>query len=224
MINATFSKLNKNYSRLFSQAFAIFITLSAPLFCHAETAAENEQAKAYVSEKLTIFVHKGSSRKFKILGSLTAGDKFEVLEHNNETKFTKIKDKRGRIGWIEDKYISQTASEKELLNTKIENLNQQLSEISQASNQQQETIASFEDVKTQLENQLLQTQAQIEDKEKLLASSQEQLNNISTTVDEKTFKLKWKYFSYGAATLLGGIVIGLILPHLFGRRRGSSWD
>ncbi len=224
MINTTFSKLNKRYSRLFSQAFAIFITLSVSLFCHAEAEGENEKAKAYVSEKLTIFVHKGSSRKFKIIGSLTAGDKFDVLEHNDETKFTQIKDKRGRVGWIEDQYISQTVSEKDSLNTKIESLNQQLSDISQISNQQQETIASFEDVKTQLENQLLQTQAQIDDKEKLLSASQEQLNTISTTINEKQFKLKWKYFSYGAATLLGGIIIGLILPHLFGRRRGSSWD
>ncbi|MCJ8268688.1 MAG: TIGR04211 family SH3 domain-containing protein, partial [Psychrosphaera sp.] len=55
----------------------------------------------YIKDDLFIYFHSGSSKKFKILGSITAGVALQMLDVNEETGYVQIKDDKGRTGWIE---------------------------------------------------------------------------------------------------------------------------
>ena len=72
-------------------------------------------ATSYVSDNLHTYIHSGSSAKYKIVGSVDAGEHITVINTNANTGFTLVKDSKGRSGWINSKYVSKTPGLKERL-------------------------------------------------------------------------------------------------------------
>ncbi|MDF4405495.1 TIGR04211 family SH3 domain-containing protein, partial [Vibrio parahaemolyticus] len=60
----------------------------------------NTQAaeKRYVSDDLSTYVHSGPGTKYRIVGTLNAGDEVELISTDN--KFAQVRDDKGRTVWL----------------------------------------------------------------------------------------------------------------------------
>jgi SH3 domain protein len=109
------------------------IVLSVVIFSFSAHAAQSGstdfQPNANITDDLTVFIHTGSSRNYRIIGTILAGAPVTVLAREGEPEFVQIIDMEGREGWIEAQYLSSTGSMRELLPSlqqQVVTLNQQL--------------------------------------------------------------------------------------------------
>lgn len=49
----------------------------------------------YIADKLYTYIHSGPSNQFRIIGSINAGDKVQLIASNKENGFSQIEDARG---------------------------------------------------------------------------------------------------------------------------------
>jgi SH3 domain protein len=111
-----------------------FLTvLSVVIFSFSVHAAQSGdtdfQPNANITDDLTVFIHTGSSRNYRIIGNILAGAPVTVLVREGEPEFVQIVDRDGQKGWIEAQYLSSTGSIRELLPSlqqQVATLNQQL--------------------------------------------------------------------------------------------------
>ena len=74
----------------------LILLMGIPAIAFAETA--------YITEKLEIPVRSGESREYRVIRYLQAGAQVEILE-TYESGYTKIKDERGREGFVLGRYL-----------------------------------------------------------------------------------------------------------------------
>lgn len=180
------------------------------------TATENQTVQTtpgYIRDDLFVFMHVGSSKKFKILGSINAGSAVELLQKNEETGYIEIKDERGRIGWVEESNFTTEPS----IKVKLAQLNQQAGEQNQTQLQNEATIS-------QLRQQINQNQIELEQYKKDLAKAQKQRDALTADLNKSQNEAKLKERINGAIIVGGGILIGLILPVIWPKkRRRDGW-
>ncbi len=168
-------------------------------------------ATRYVSENLHTFIHSGAGTKYKIIGSVNAGDKIEILQTNKAAGFTLIRDLKGRKGWINSKYVSQKAGLKERLpklESKLEKLNIQLNTSKQNIKSSTNELEKLQNTNLTLKEELKQIQA---------------LNNdLNSKLDTKQNDLLMRWFTYGGIVGGVGLFLGLIIPLLIPSRRNKK--
>lgn len=193
---------------------AIFaITLSSSLFVSAQ-AAENNYKQGYISDELFIYMHAGPGTNYRILGTVIAGSEVKTTGAN-DNGYSEIIDSKNKTTWVESKYVSTKPG----LRVVVAQLN--------------EKIAQSGDFTSQLDGEINELKSKVDlltnDKEKLATK----LKQVTNTLSETKLKLKGQdtdikkeWFFNGAIVLGLGLILGLILPRLFVRRRGSmeNWS
>lgn len=186
--------------------------------------AQAEQVR-YISDDLFTYMHRGPSTQYRIMGSVNAGTKVALLENNQETGFSRIKDDRGRIGWVKTDFLSGQVG----LKTRFPVLQKELAEVKEALAHAKES----EEAKTAgLQNSLKMRNEQITELEtqnsqlnEQLMTSQTEIRELRAKLDTQKDDLLMKWFTYGGMVAGGGLLFGLILPHLIPRRRrrNNGW-
>ena len=191
------------------------------LTCLASSASA---ATRYVSDDLYTYLHSGPGTKYKIMGSVDAGEHINVIQTNTNAGFTLIKDSKGRNGWINSKYVSKNPGLKERL-AKLEvqftKLNVQLTEAKDKANKD----------KANLENDLNSHSKQVSELQNTNSTLNEELEqvqvlnrNLNAKLDTEKNDLLMRWFSYGGMVGGAGLLLGLILPILIpSRRRKTRW-
>lgn len=168
-------------------------------------------ATSYISDDLHTFIHSGPGTKYKIIGSVNTGDRVEIIRKNS--KYTLIKDSKGRSGWVNSKYISAQPGLKE----RLPQLETQLTKVQAQLDEYKTNIESQDSKLEKLENINLTLNKQIEEIQILNA-------NLNDKLDTKKNDLLMRWFSYGGMVAGGGLILGLILPYLIpSRRKKSRW-
>lgn len=193
--------LKKTIKHNFVRLLLLFIT------AFSVQAKENEQG--FISDDLTIFMHAGPGTNYRILGTINAGAQIQTTgESSND--YSEIIDDKNRITWIETKYITRQPG----LRFVVADLNSK--------------IANNSDITAQLDGELNEFKSTIDalnkDKEKLQADysqSQQQLKQALDKVKDQDTNIKKQWFFNGAIVLGVGLILGLILPKFFARRRSS---
>lgn len=174
---------------------------------------QNTQEFGYIRDDLFVYMHAGSSTKFKIIGSINAATPVEKLDSNSETNYIQVKDDKGRIGWIEDKSYT-TDTPVAVLFTQANQQNEQLA----AKNLEMEAQIS------QLRLKLNETEQTKNKVASMLELATTERNQLQAQVTENTDKHQLKQMMFGAGIIVVGLILGLILPHLIPRkRRGDQW-
>ncbi len=167
----------------------------------------------YVSDDLFTYVHSGPGTKYKIIGSVDAGEKIKVLQTDENAGFTKIVDPKGRTGWINTKYVSRQAGLKERLEKleiKYAKLKTQLSSTKENLNSHSIQVSELENTNTKLTKELQQVQGLNSD--------------LNEQLDTERVDLLLRWFTYGGIVGGIGLLLGLILPSLVpDRRKRSRW-
>lgn len=198
----------------FKQAIKHNITCFFVIFFSAFSVQTVAAQQAYISDDLSIFMHAGPGTNYRILGTINAGSQIQTTGKSSND-YSEIIDDKNRITWVESKFITRQPG----LRFVVADLNGKL--------------ASGSDYTAQLDgevNKLKSTIALInEDKDKLqteFTKIQQQLKKTQSKVKDQDTNIKKQWFFNGAIVLGVGLILGLILPKIFARRRSSmgSWE
>jgi SH3 domain protein len=83
------------------------ITSACTLLAPVRAGAEE---RAFISEDLYVFLHRGPSSQFKIVGTLMAGTPITVTSRNDDSGYAEDRDDRGKSGWVEARFLSDSVS------------------------------------------------------------------------------------------------------------------
>ncbi|MGD8112082.1 TIGR04211 family SH3 domain-containing protein [Vibrio sp. TRT 21S02] len=175
----------------------------------------------YIADQLFTYMHTGPSNQYRIVGSINAGEKVQLVSSNKETGYSQVIDGKGRKGWVESRFITRQESmalrlprlEKELAEVKGKLANAQ----SNADNEKAGLVDSL-DIRNKQISELEQNYSDIS---KQLTASQEEVRNLRAKLDTQKDDLLLKYFMYGGGVAGGGLLFGLLLPHIIPRRKRS---
>jgi SH3 domain protein len=213
-------------------ACLIFVTM-------ADASAETR----YVSDDLGITLRTGQSTQHQILRMVTSGTPLEVLETNEESGYTRVRTPQGVEGWVVSRFLmDHPGAQQQLANAtkKIarleennKNLRTQLNDTSGDKNSltKEKNQLTTENEKLQMElNHIRKTAASalaIESENKKLSNERVRLETELQAVQQENVSLKDRrdreWFVRGAAVVIIGILIGLILPKIRFRSR-SRWN
>jgi SH3 domain protein len=202
--------LTKSLRQIIKQAFiGFFITFSALSFVQAQEDNLSENKQAYISDDLTIYMHAGPGTNYRILGTINAGTQIQTTGKSDKG-YSEIVADNNRITWVETKYITLKPG----LRYVVADLN--------------EKLASASDYNVQRDGELNELKSSVEilnqDKNKLtsqLNKVQQQLQETQSKVKDQDTKILTQRFYNGAIVLGVGLLLGLLLPRLFARRRSS---
>jgi len=212
-----------------------FGILSAPTITVAETVR-------YVTDKLEIPLRSGQGTQFGIRKMLPSGSKLEVLEID-PAGYSNVRTAKGTDGWVLTRYLSNTGSAKDRLaasEQKVVNLeldlakaNEELQTLSTNNN-----LSGSENISLKKDTQRLTKE--LDDLHRT-ASSAVALQNNNRKLREELQQIEHQiqsliiensglkesdtkfWFLIGAAVLLAGILLGIILPRLRFQKK-NSWN
>ena len=213
----------------------LFLTmLSLPILVQA-------QNMQYVTDQLIITMRTGQGSQYQILKTLPSGTRLEVLEAS-ETGYTKVRLEDGLEGWVLTRYLSEEPVAKEKL-AAAENKLQRLLEQNNALKEELATLKkSSSDVEAERNALLNQTESANAELERLkqvaaqpilLDNQNRELKQQNVSLEKELQRIQQEnqvlkdrsqrdWFIAGAGVLLGGILLGLILPKLRWRKK-SAW-
>ena len=198
---------------------------SVPLVAFAETA--------YITEKLEIPVRSGESREYRIIRYLQAGAQVEMLQ-TYESGYTKIRDERGREGFVLGRYLVDRAPsfviagrlEAEVAKQRetIKRLEQDIEALTAQNKSSNESIRLAKDQLAEKEVELKEFLATagdsitlrnrlvaLETERQVLLADNETLRAEKLAARDDSFK---SWFALGAITLAVGWFVGLLMPRV----------
>ncbi|MCG3723376.1 SH3 domain-containing protein [Vibrio cincinnatiensis] len=173
----------------------------------------------YIADKLFTYMHSGPSNQFRIIGSIDAGEKVKLLSTNKENGYSQIVDSRGRNGWVESRFVTRDIS----MAVRLPLLEKELKEVkSQLANARQNADSEKAGLVDSLEirnKQIADLEKSYGDISQQLTASQTEIRELRAKLDTQKEDLLLKYFMYGGGVAGGGLLFGLVLPHIVPRRK-----
>lgn len=201
--------------QLFS-ALAVLMMLAVP----AAHAKDN-----YISDELFTYMHSGPGTQFRIVGSVDAGTKVTVVDSNRNAGYTQVIDDRGRKGWVETKYVSNQPGLKTRLPALEEELTQVKEALASAQGDAEAKTKGLIESLDQRNSQVKELERHTSELNQQLIDAQTEIRELRARIDTQKDDLLMRYFAYGGMVAGGGLLFGLILPHLIPRRkkRNNGW-
>lgn len=193
------------------------IGLCFNVFGQQESAEDVLQLEAssdnYIRDDLFVFLHAGPGRNYRILGSVSAGTPITVLDRNNETEFTQIKDNEDRTGWVESRFVSNEMSRAE-----------QLPLLSQRLADSEASVQGLQSENSRLKQQLSATRQELDTLKKDTDSQTREISSLTSKLEQQSKDEMIKWFTWGGIVAGGGVLLGVILTFLpKKRRRNDQW-
>src|SRR5690606_8671382 len=187
----------------------LFSMLAAPTFAQDR----------YIADKLFTYMHSGPSNQYRIIGCIDAGEKVKLINTNKDTDYTQIVDERGRTGWVESRFVTRDVS----MAVRLPQLEKELADVkSKLANARQSADSEKAGLVDSLEvrnKQIAELEKNYSDISKQLTASQSEVRELRAKLDTQKEDLLLKYFMYGGGVAGGGLLLGLVLPHIIPRRK-----
>ncbi len=215
------------------------ILLSAILFLLAAQVAAETQ---YVSDVLKITLRTGQGTTYQILRTLESGTALEVLEDAGQ--YTRVRTNDGTEGWVLSQYLTKAPiardrlaqaerrlerqkADKQQLQKSLAELRQEKSTLEQSEQRLVTETAKLKDELAhlrQVAEQPIELDRKNRDLKQQLQALQvevEQLKSDNAHLQDRTQR---EWFITGAGVLLGGILLGLVLPLLRRKKKSGMFD
>lgn len=196
----------------------------------------------YVSDQLIITMRTGQGSQYQILKTLPSGTRLEVLETNDETGYSNVRIADGLEGWVLSRFLVVEPIAKE----KLAAAQGKLQRLAEKNNALKEELANLKKSATELEterntllNQTESTKSELERLNQvaaqpiLLDKQNRELKQQNVSLEKELQLMQQEnqvlkdrsqreWFIAGAGVLLGGMLLGLIIPKLRWRKK-SGW-
>lgn len=198
---------------------------------------------AWVSDEFEVTLRTGPSTSNAIRLSVSSGTRLEILEQDSASGYSRVQTTGGTEGWVLTRYLMSEPSARE----QLQNLTGQLSSAAERGSSLTSQLDAIRGEYTSAENQIERLQAEKAELENNLAEIrrtaanvlaidsqnvelQEKLTNAEINIDrlneeirELSSQTNRNWFITGSLVLVGGIVLGLVLPRLRFQKR-SGYD
>lgn len=214
-----------------------WIFLFALLFLSAESAL----AEKYISDVLWVSLRESADDAANSVKVLRTGTELTVIGEEEIDGYVKVKTRDGLEGWISSRYLldeptaaqqlKQLEKQNEALQQENQSLKQELAEFKKdgrETDKERKRMLS-ENKKLVQENQRLQKLAAnpakfAEENEQLKAANAKldaEYKALEAQVETSEYEVERTWFITGAGVLFAGIILGIIIPNLRFRRRGT---
>ena len=197
----------------------------------------------WVSDQFEVMLRSGPDTSNAIERMLTSGTELDVVERDPETGYSKVRTLAGTEGWVLSRYLMGEPSARE----QLQNLSSQLSNASEEGSslvtqlevirrEQQNSasqVRSLEREKLELQGELEQIKrtaanvlaldSQNQSLQQQLTAFEIQVGTLEKENGELASKTTRNWFITGALVLVGGILLGLVLPRMKWQKR-SRYD
>jgi SH3 domain protein len=211
----------------------------ALLLCSAAVFART----AYVTDELQITLRSGEGTQFRITRMLSTGDRLTVLSSDAQTGYSKVRTETGVEGYVLTRQLVDqpvardrlAAAEAEVRALKAApgELSSRLAALTEQHAALRQEHEALQQAKTQVDQEFAALQRTASNAVRI-ANERNELRRQLTTLTREVEDIKQQnrelenktaqnWFLIGAGVVVGGILLGLILPHLRMRRRKSSW-
>lgn len=197
--------------------FILFTFLATTL-----SGLANAEETCYISDNLSTYLHGGPNNNFRIIGIIASAEEVTVLETNQATKFARIRDSKGKIGWLPLDQLSATQSIRvrvPALEEQVKTLTKQLKDIDaswqQKTAEMQKKVVGSDTIIVQLEQENNRLSSE-------LSSANKKADDISLQIDDKQRDIIQQWFIYGGSVAGCGLLLGLLLPYLIPRRKAKD--
>ncbi len=166
----------------------------------------------YITDELFVFIHSGSSNRYRIIGRVAASEKVTIISKDQSTGWLEVQLNDKKTGWLDANMLVDNAGVKAKLataNEKIKQLNLRISKLGSVST----------DDLSKLENQITELNAtNTELTNKLMAKEQEAQDlRASIKQTDETKRILAKLYDVGA------VVLGVFVGWLLTRRKKNQW-
>ena len=198
--------------------------------------------KRYISDELWINLRSGPGNDYKILKILKSGSHLQLVESDDETKFSKVITDKGLEGWVPTRFIQDEPIAFEKLILTQRELKKTQADFSELKNKYNETKKELSETKRAAGN-LSQDKSEqekelehikkvsanainLDKKNQELLEQGEQLKITVDTLRAENERLQSSkdvnYMLVGGGLILLGLFLGWLLPKLSGRR-SDTW-
>jgi len=197
----------------------------------------------YVSDEFEITLRTGPSTANQIIRMLESGTQLEMLEQDPESGYTRVRTLGGTEGWVISRYLmTEPAARDELaaMRQRLEtirnqsgDLGAQLDDLTRAKQEAEARIRTLEAENKQLEAELaeirrtasnvLAINAENNALREQLSTAEVQIAALQQENGELASRRNRDWFIAGAAVLLAGVLVGIIVPRIRWRKR-SRWS
>jgi SH3 domain protein len=198
---------------------------------------------AWVSDVFEVTLRTGPSTNNAIQRMLESGTELQVLERDDETGYARVRTSAGTEGWVLTRYLMTEPSAREQLATLTRQLPSATAEGSTLGSPLDDIRGQYTDATRNidaLEREKAALQSELDELTRTAANTiaidrqnkalQQQLTDAEITVsvleqekDELLGQSNRTWFITGSLVLLGGILLGLLLPRLRLQKR-SRYD
>lgn len=201
-----------------------------------------QKTTMYITDKLEVTLRSGQTTEHRIVKMIPSGTEVTVVETNAESGYSRIKTPSGDEGWVLTRYLLSEPSARDRL-VKAEELIRQLqdekqraqaslsslstsqstlqSEFDKAAEKAKRLEQELNRIKQTAANALLIDNENQANKQKLMAMERD-YNALQLQVQALQDRGSRDWFIRGAGVLVGGIVLGVVLPRLRFKRK-SAW-
>ncbi len=197
----------------------------------------------YVTDQLKITMRSGESAKHRIVKMLPSGTPVTVLSNNPATGYSKVRLADGKTGYVltrqlltqpvaRDRIVKLEARIKELEASPGE-LSAKLAKLSREHNDLQQEHTALQQEKNRIQRELeelkrtsanaVQIAQERKSLRKQVATMSRDLANQEQEIRELKNSSTQRWFLIGGGVLFGGIILGLLLPHLRVKKHRDSW-
>ncbi len=215
--------------------------LAVPLLLLAAFAAQADTR--YVSDQLEITLRAGESTRYKIIRMLPSGTALDVLSVNEGNDYARVRSEDGTVGFV----LQRQLQEEPVARTRLTEMEARLAELQQQPDALSARLAALQSEHADLNSRY---QALERDKQRIeqeyATIRHASANVLDITSDRERLRIQvaeltreradlqqenrdlknqsdQRWFMIGASVLAGGVLLGLVLPHLRLRQRKSSW-
>lgn len=194
------------------------LTIGAPV--QAEEAAGNAR---WVSDSLTTYVRSGPTDGYRIVGTLSSGEKVELLSTQGD--YSQVRGESGNTVWIPSRDLQEVPGQAERLpqmEQKVAELSAELKGIDDTWKTRVQGMQETLDSRKKLIDELQAARTALDSE---LSEARAELRDVQAQLGEENQQVLMRYMVYGGSIAGAGLLAGLILPTMLRvrRKRNDQW-
>ncbi|MGK9067371.1 TIGR04211 family SH3 domain-containing protein [Stutzerimonas chloritidismutans] len=184
--------------------------------------AQQASSERWVSDSLTTYVRSGPTDGYRIVGSLTSGQKVELLDTQGD--YSQIRGENGDRVWIRSSDLQEMPGQAERLpqlEQQVAELSEKLKTIDDSWKARVQGMQETLDSRKALIDELETRRKALDD---ALTATESELRDAEARLGDENNQVLMRYMVYGGSIAGAGLLAGLILPAMTrGRKRNDRW-
>ncbi|MDH1263378.1 TIGR04211 family SH3 domain-containing protein [Pseudomonas sp. GD03944] len=186
-------------------------------------AEETNSNTRWVSDSLSTYVRSGPTDGYRIVGTLTSGEKVELQQTQGD--YSRVRGSNGSSVWIPSRDLQSVPGQAERLpqlEQQVANLSAELEGINDTWKTRVQGMQETLDSRKTLIDELQAARSGLDSE---LTQARSELRELQAQLGDENKDVLMRYMVYGGSIAGGGLLAGLILPTLLRvrRKRNDQW-